>query len=70
MIFQNLGQPMNPQTAIQQIQQNPAAMLKKVGLTIPEGMSNPQQIIQHLINSGQVSNGRIQMLQQMLGRRG
>ena len=69
MIFQNLGQPTNPQTAIQQIQQNPAGMLKKVGLTIPEGMSNPQQIVQHLINSGQVSNGRIQMLQQMIGRR-
>ena len=70
MIFQNLGQPNNVQTAIAQIQQNPSAMLKKAGLTIPEGMSNPQQIVQHLINSGQVSNGRIQMLQQMLSRRG
>lgn len=74
-IFDSLGrqsparQQMNPMQALRQIQQNPAAMLKQRGLTIPDGMTNPQQIVQHLVNSGQVPNTRLQQIMQMMGRR-
>jgi len=60
---------MNPMQMIQQLRQNPAAMLRQAGMTIPDGMSNPQQIVQHLVQSGQVSNTRLQSVMQMMGRR-
>lgn len=50
------------------LQADPAAMLKTAGYTIPSGMTNPQQIIQHLIQSGQVSNPRVQALMRMMGK--
>ena len=68
-LFDALGQQANPMQMIQQIRQNPAAMLKQAGMTIPDGMSNPQQIVQHLVQSGQVSNARLQSVMQMMGRR-
>lgn len=70
-IFDTLGQApqTNPMQALQQLQQNPAAMLRQKGLNIPDGMTNPQQIVQHLVQSGQVSNGRLQQVMQMVGRR-
>lgn len=70
-IFDTLGQApqANPMQALQQLQQNPAAMLRQKGLNIPDGMTNPQQIVQHLVQSGQVSNGRLQQVMQMVGRR-
>ena len=74
-IFESLGgqttpmQQVNPMQMLQQIQSNPSAVLRSRGLTIPEGMSNPQQIVQHLVQSGQVSNSRLQQVMQMMGRR-
>ena len=51
------------------IRQDPAAVLKQAGMNIPAGMNDPQQIIQHLINSNQVSQQRYQQILSMLGRR-
>ena len=51
------------------IRQDPAAVLKQAGMNIPTGMNDPQQIIQHLINSNQVSQQRYQQVLSMLGRR-
>ena len=59
----------NPMQMIQQLRQNPSAVLKQAGMTIPDGMSNPQQIVQHLVQSGQVSNAKLQSVMQMMGRR-
>lgn len=59
----------NPMQMLQQIRQNPAAVLQRAGLNVPEGMTNPQQIIQHLMQSGQVTQGRYQQAMQMLRRR-
>ena len=63
------GQQQNPQQIIKQLQQDPAGMLKQKGLTIPQGMTNPQQIVNHLISSGQIPNARLQQVLQMMGRR-
>ena len=73
-IFDSLGnqqaqrQQITPQQAIQQLRSNPASVLKQAGLSVPDGMSNPQQIIQHLLQSGQVPQARYQQAMQMMGR--
>lgn len=68
-LFDQLGQQNNPMQMLQQIRQNPAAILQKAGLNIPAGMSDPQQIIQHLMQSGQVSQQRYQQAMQMMRKR-
>ena len=74
-IFDNLNAQQgmtNPQEALQRLRANPADVLKQAGMNIPAGMNDPQQIINHLVQSGQVSNPRLQMAQKMLsmiGRR-
>lgn len=54
-------------------QQNPKAqainLMKQQGISIPEGMeNNPQGILQHLMQSGRIPQGRINMAQQMMQR--
>jgi hypothetical protein len=70
-LFDTLGgqAPMNPMQMMMQLRSNPAAVLKQRGLNVPDGMSDPQQIVQHLISSGQVSNNALQSAMQMMGRR-
>lgn len=70
-LFDTLGgqAPMNPMQMMIQLRSNPAAVLKQRGLNVPDGMSDPQQIVQHLISSGQVSNNALQAAMQMMGRR-
>lgn len=64
-VFQSMGGQMQ--------QQNPrdAAMnlLQQRGIRIPSGMeNNPQAIIQHLMQSGQIPQGRLNMAQQIMQR--
>ena len=77
-IFDSLGakgqngasqqQQIDPRQMTQQLQANPAAMLKQAGLTIPGGMKDPQQIINHLLQSGQIPQAKYQQAVQMLSR--
>lgn len=60
-------------TQTAQTQQNPrdAAMelMKQQGIQIPQGMeNNPSAIIQHLVQSGAVPQGRLNMAQQVMQR--
>jgi len=50
---------------IPQIKQNPLAVLKQAGFNVPMGFSNPNQIIQHLVQSGQVNQGQLDYAQRM-----
>lgn len=60
------GMPrMNPMQMLQQLQQNPAQMLRQAGLNVPDNLSDPNQIIQHLMNSGQVSQDAYNRARQM-----
>ena len=66
-LFQSFGQQAAP------AQQNPrdAAMnlMRQRGIQIPDGISgNPQAIIQHLMQSGQIPQGRLNMAQQIMQR--
>lgn len=71
-IFDSLGkQPVpqvsNPQQMLEQLRSNPASTLKQAGLNIPDNMNNPGQIINYLLQSGQINNTRLQMAQRMMG---
>lgn len=49
---------------LNQFKQNPLAMLSR-RFNIPQGMNDPNQIIQHLLNSGQVSQEQVNRVMQM-----
>lgn len=56
-----------------QVQQNPREqamnLLKQRGINVPDNIANnPQAIIQHLMQSGQIQPNRLQMAQQMMQR--
>ena len=60
--------PDEMRTEIGRIQADPGAYLQNLGFTIPQGMTDPRQITQHLLRSGQVGQGRLQQVMRMLGR--
>lgn len=64
---------MKAQQAMAQLQADPAGVLGQIGLSVPAGMTDPQQMVQHLMQSGQVPQNRfaqaMQMMGQMMGRR-
>lgn len=76
-MFEALGQkqPQNQQQtqqqALQEIKSNPAEYLKKMGYNLPQGVDtrNPNAIINGLVQTGQIGNGRVQQLMRMFGRR-
>ena len=60
----NGGQP-----TLQQLQQNPIGMAKQAGFNIPENLANnPQAMVQHLIQTNQVSNPMLQRILPMIQR--
>lgn len=72
-VFDSLGQKpkqLNPMQVLQQLRSNPVSVLKQAGYNIPEGMNNPQQMVNYLLQSGQVPQARYQQAMQMLGRMG
>lgn len=76
-MFEALGQkqPQNQQQtqqqALQEIKSNPAEYLKRMGYNLPQGVDtrNPNAIINGLVQTGQIGNGRVQQLMRMFGRR-
>lgn len=56
--------PFNFMQMYQQLKQNPMQMLSRK-YNIPPNMNDPQQIIQHLLNSGQVSQDQINQVMQI-----
>lgn len=49
----------------QRFMQNPSQALMEAKFNVPQGMSNPNDIIQHLLNTGQVSQSRVNQVMQM-----
>lgn len=56
---------MNPMQMLQQLQRNPVQMLRQAGLNVPDNLNDPNAIIQHLMNSGQVSQDAYNKARQM-----
>lgn len=76
-IFESLGnrsqqgQQMNPQAMqneLGSIKADPGKYLQGHGYKIPAGMTDPKQITQHLLRTGQVGSPRLQQVMRMLGR--
>lgn len=44
---------------------NPMAMLTKNGFNLPQNMNDPQAIVQHLLNSGQITQDQVNQAMQM-----
>ena len=73
-LFESLGNKKpnaqrTAQDALAQLKANPQAALEEAGLSIPDGMTDPQQMVRHLITSGQVGNPLVRQLMQMAGRK-
>lgn len=66
--FNQLGgqQRPNPMQMMQQLRADPTGFLRQAGLNVPSGITDPQQIINHLMQSGQVSQQRYQQAMQMI----
>ena len=57
------GQQMN----MQQLQQDPIGAAQRAGYNIPQNLAgNPQAMVQHLIQTGQVSNQMLQKIMPMI----
>ena len=50
-----------------QLQSNPIDILKKAGYNVPKELSgNPQAMVMHLLQSGQIANPMMQSIQPIL----
>ena len=59
------------QSQIRQLQNDPGAMARQAGYNIPESLYNdPRAMVQHLIQTGQVSNPMLQRIMPMIQRMG
>ena len=61
--------PSNPMQALSQLRSNPVQMLSKAGFNVPENIgNNPQAIVQHLLNTNQITQQRFNQSQMMANR--
>jgi hypothetical protein len=56
--------PMQMMQMLQQLKGNPMQFLSRMGLQVPAGMNDPQQMVQHLLNSGQRNQQQFDMSRQ------
>ena len=61
----------NQQEMMRQLQSDPVGMAKQAGYNIPQNIAgNPQAMVQHLIQTGQVSNPMLQRIMPLIQRMG
>ena len=51
--------PMQMGQMLQSLRNNPLSFLASKGFNVPQGINNPQQMVNHLVNSGQVNQNAI-----------
>ena len=60
------GGPMgNMMQMLGHLKSNPLALLQRAGFNVPANISGPQQIIQHLTQTGQINQDMLNQAQQM-----
>ena len=57
--------PMQLMQMLPQLKGNPMQFLAQRGIQIPQGMYNPQQIVQQMLNSGRISQSQVDQARQM-----
>ena len=68
-IFNTVGAPQNMQQAMDRLKADPAALLKRAHFSIPDGVTDPQQLVMYLLQSGQLPQNRFQQIAAMMRRR-
>ncbi len=63
-IYQQFQSQNNIVGMLNQFKQNPMAMLSR-RFNIPQNMNDPNQILQHLLNTNQVSQAQVNRVMQM-----
>lgn len=58
----------NPMQMLMQLKANPIQFLQRAGFNVPSNLNSPNDIIQHLMNSGQVSQDAYNRARQMAAR--
>lgn len=51
--------PMNMMQMLQQFKANPMQMLARRGINLPPGMNDPNDILNHLLQTGRVSQTQV-----------
>lgn len=59
---------MNPMQMLQQLRSNPMQFIQRAGFRVPQNMTDPNAIIQHLMQTGQISQERYNQAFQMAQR--
>ncbi len=59
----------NPFAMLDQLKQNPYQLLAQRGFNIPQNLYNPNDILQYLINTNQVTQQQVNNVMTMLQRR-
>ena len=62
--------PMQMGQMLQSLKNNPLSFLASKGFNVPQGINNPQQMVNHLVNSGQVNQNAINQAMQMANQMG
>lgn len=61
----------NMQEMLQKLQSNPKEFLQKAGVNVPDEMlNNPQAMVMHLIQTGQVKSPMLQRIMPMIQQMG
>lgn len=64
-LFNGGNQMGNIMQMLGQLKNDPLGFVQRAGFSIPSGLSNPQQIINHLTQTGQINQGQLNQAQQM-----
>lgn len=59
--------PGDMRQAVGSIKADPGSFLGQRGYNIPDGMTDPRQITQHLLQTGQIGGGRLAQVMRMIG---
>ena len=57
----------DPRRKLQELQAHPSSTLAEAGFTVPEDLTGPQEILDYLLESGQVKQNAFSRALQMLG---
>ena len=56
---------LNPIAMLNQLKSNPLGFLRQKGFNVPDNLNNPNDIIQHLMNTGQINQAQYNQARQM-----
>lgn len=69
-LYQEMNRKVNAQDALRELKSNPVQLIKQAGYNVPANMANnPQAMVMHILQSGQVSNPMMSMLSRLIGRK-